>query len=132
MRTLSFERVTGFMSGLGLAGVLLTGWLVASEISRGSTCPHLLGLPACYIVFAGYVMATVGAWWSGPAADTLFMTGAFGVTAIGLYFSVGQLRGAVECPTFEGLPMSYLSLVAGATLVAAHRVRVGLRDRSER
>ena len=47
MARISEERFTGFVVGLGVVGVLLTSWLVISEIFRESTCPPLFGIPAC-------------------------------------------------------------------------------------
>jgi len=126
MSTLSRERVTGFIVGLGLVGTLLTSWLVVSELFREPTCPSLLGLPACYLVMAAYVAATAGAWRVSAVSNATFLTGAGLVTLIGIYFSVGQLRGVAECPTFEGLPMCYVSLFAGVSMLGAYRVRAGL------
>jgi hypothetical protein len=124
MRSITNERLTGFIVAFGLVGALLTSWLVASELFRQPTCPSLLGIPACYMVLAAYVAATVGAWRMSAMSNAVFLIGAGVVTAIGLYFSTNQLRGVVECPTFEGLPMCYVSLVAGAGMLIAFRVRV--------
>lgn len=124
MSRITSERLTGANLGLGFVGVLLTSWLVVSEILREPTCPPLFGIPACYLVLAGYVAATIGAWMSDePVGEVGFYVGAGAVTLIGVYFSVGQLRGTAECPTFEGLPMCYLSLLAGATMLAIDQVR---------
>jgi hypothetical protein len=118
------ERLTGANIGLGFVGVLLTTWLVASEIFREPTCPLLFGIPACYLVLAGYIAAAVGAWRpEDRIGDVSFYLGAGAVTLIGVYFSVGQLRGTAECPTFEGLPMCYVSLLAGATMLVVDQFR---------
>ena len=124
MSTLTAERLTGIIVGFAAVGVLLTGWLVLSELFRGSTCPPLLGVPACYVVLAGYVAALVGAW-SQPArnADVLFLAGAGLVTVVGLWFSLNELAGSLDCPTFEGLPMCYMSLLTGVTLLEVDQVR---------
>ena len=124
MPSISPERLTGFNVGLGFVGVLLTGWLVVSELFRGPTCPALIGIPACYIVLAAYLGATVGAWFSSTTAGSaLFVAGAGVVTIIGAWFSVNDVLGNAECPTFEGLPMCYVSLLAGATMLALDQVR---------
>ena len=66
------ERLTGFIVGPGTVGLLLTSWLVISEILREPTCPDLLGVPACCLVRAGYAAATVEAWLgAGGAGDTM-------------------------------------------------------------
>ena len=124
MMRVTSEYLTGFLVGLGLVGVLLTSWLVISELFREPTCPPLLGIPACYLVLAEYVAATVGAWLAGSrVGDVAFMVGAVAVTVIGVNFSVGQLRGTAECPTFEGLPMCYVSLFTGVTLLVVDQIR---------
>lgn len=122
------ERLNGLLVGLGLVGVLLTSWLVISELFREATCPSLLGVPACYLVLAAYTAATVGAWRAGSrGGDVAFILGAVAATAIGVNFSLGQLRGTVECPSFEGLPMCYVSLFTGVTLLAIAQVRRRVR-----
>ena len=124
MSRITSERLTGAIFGLGFVGILLTAWLVFSEIFREPTCPPLLGIPACYLVLAGYVAATIGTWMSGKKiAAVSFYVGAWAVTLIGVYFSLGHVRGTVECPTFEGLPMCYVSLLAGATMLVLDQAR---------
>lgn len=119
MNSVSSERLVGLIVGLAFTGALLTLWLVASELFREPTCPPLLGIPACYLVLAAYGMAAVGGWrLAQPAGERVLLTGAGGVTVIGIYFSVNQIRGVAECPTFEGLPMCFVSLLAGITLLA--------------
>ena len=118
------ERLVGITLGLGLAGVILTSWLVISGLFREPTCPTLLGIPACFILLGAYVAAVAGAWLSGSrAGDGLFLGGAGMVTLIGAWFSVNQLLGQVECPTLEGLPMCYVSLLAGASMLTADLLR---------
>lgn len=119
--------MTGFIVALGFVGALLSSWLVVSELFREPTCPLLLGIPACYIVLISYVAATIDVWRTSSASNGVFLVGAGLVTVIGIYFSVGELRGTAECPTFEGLPMCYVSLVAGVTMLVAYRLRSGLQ-----
>jgi len=105
-------------------GVLLTGWLVLSELFRAPTCPELLGIPACYLVLAGYLVALAGAWFPDTKpGSTAFFAGAGAVTLIGLWFSFNELSGAIECPTFEGLPMCFVSLFAGASMLGTELLR---------
>ena len=53
----------------------------------------------------------------------LFLAGAWLATLIGVWFSANQLVGAAECPSFEGLPTCFVSLLAGATMLAADLLR---------
>lgn len=124
MATLTTERLTGINIGFAAVGALLTGWLVLSELFVEPTCPELAGIPACYLVLVGYIVALVGAWFiDTTAGSTVFLVGAAAVTLIGTWFSINQLTGALECPTFEGLPMCFLSLFAGASMLAVDQLR---------
>lgn len=123
MRSVTAERMTGVIVGLGGAGALLSAWLVASELFRQSTCPPLLGIPACVIVLAAYLLATVGAWRSGRAGDGLFFIGAGIAALVGVNFSVAELGGAAACPSFEGLPMCYASLLTASTMLVVDAAR---------
>jgi hypothetical protein len=124
MAGISSERITGLIVGLSVTGLLLTGWLGLSELFKGPTCPHLLGVPACYLVLVGYLLAVAGAWlFRTRTGDASFFIGVGAVTLIGVYFSWSQLAGHAECPTFEGLPMCYVSLLAGLTMLGLDQVR---------
>lgn len=124
MTRVTGERLVGLLVGVGLIGILLSAWLVVSQVFIGPTCPPLFGIPACWLVVAGYALATVGAWLSGErVGDVLFYTGAGAVVVIAVYFSSCQLQGTAQCPTFETLPMCYVSLLAGLTLIIVDQVR---------
>ena len=124
MSDLTAERLSGINVGFAAVGVLLTGWLVLAELFLAPTCPPLLGVPACYVVLVGYLVALAGAWLQ-PArtADALLLSGAGAVTAIGLWFSLNELAGSLECPTLEGLPMCFVSLFAGVSMLAVDQLR---------
>jgi hypothetical protein len=49
---------------------------------------------------------------------------------VGAWFSIDELTGALECPTFEGLPMCFVSLFAGASMLVLDLVRRRLREPS--
>ena len=118
------ERLTGIIVGFAAVGVMLTGWLVLSELVREPTCPPLLGIPACYVVLAGYLAATAGAWAIDTSAGrAVFLLGASVVTVVGIWFSINELTGTLECPTFEGLPMCFVSLFAGASMLVLEAAR---------
>ncbi len=124
MLRITSERLIGIIIGFAAVGVLLTGWLVLSELFREPTCPELLGVPACYLVLGGYLAALAGAWaLETKIGNAAFLLGAGVVTAIGLWFSVNELTGALECPTFEGLPMCFVSLFAGVSMLALDGLR---------
>ena len=118
------ERLIGINIGFAVAGALLAGWLVLSELFREPTCPGLAGIPACYVVLGGYLVALAGAWTGGTKAGSVaLVAGAGVVTAVGAWFSLNQLSGAIDCPTLEGLPMCFVSLLTGASMIAIDLLR---------
>jgi hypothetical protein len=124
MPSTSSERLTGAIVGVGLVGVLLTGWLVISELFREPTCPELFGIPACYLVFAGYLVGAVGAWrYPSRVGNVMFYVGAGVVVVIGAYFTASHIGETVECPLFAGLPMCYASLLAGSSMILFDQLR---------
>lgn len=124
MKRVTRERLTGTLVGVASIGILLSAWLVVSQLFIGPTCPPLFGIPACMFVVAGYTLATIGAWLDGERiGDGLFYVGAGAVVVIAVYFSFCQLQGTAQCPTFETLPMCYVSLLAGVILIAVDQVR---------
>jgi hypothetical protein len=124
MLALTPERLTGIIVGFAAVGVMLTGWLVLSELVREPTCPPLLGIPACYVVLAGYLAALAGAWAiDASAGRAVFLLGAGVVTVVGIWFSINELTGALECPSFEGLPMCFVSLFAGTSMLVLEAAR---------
>ena len=102
MLNLNAERLSGIVIGFAAVGALLTGWLV----------------------LVGYLAALAGAWVPGTRLGRgLFLFGAGAVTLIGAWFSFGQLTGALECPTFEGLPMCFVSLFTGVSMLVTDESR---------
>jgi hypothetical protein len=124
LSAVSAERLTGFNVGLGFVGVLLTSWLVVSHVLLEPICPTLIGIPACYVLVPAYLAATVGAWRADTSAgSSVFIIGAGAVALIGVWFSLNQVFGGAACPELEGLPMCYVSMLAGATMLTVDQLR---------
>jgi hypothetical protein len=120
----SRERLTGVIVGMGFIGVLLTAWLVFSQLFRGPTCPDLLGIPACFAVLGAYVLATGAAWFpESRRAAVVFYASAGAALVIAIWFSYCEVRGTASCPTFEGLPMCFTSLLGAATIIGVDVLR---------
>lgn len=126
----SRERITGLVVGLAFSGLVLSSWLTWLEISSGSVCPEVLGVPACYLVMFGYAAVVSGAWKSEPTGVGAAFLGAALVAGVGGYLSVLELSGQEVCPRFAGLPMCFVSAAAGVLLLAglARRSTLGGRD----
>ena len=118
------ERLTGIIVGIGVVSCLLVLWLVVSEISLRPTCPDLLGIPACYAVLAAYGVATGAAWFPvSRAATVLFYLGTGAALVIAIWLSSCELGGTGTCPSFEGLPMCFTSLLGSGTMLALDLIR---------
>jgi hypothetical protein len=118
------ERLTGIIVGMGLVSVLLVLWLVVSEVFLRPTCPDLLGIPACYAVLAAYGVATGAAWFpASHVATVLFYSGAGAALVIAIWLSSCELRATGSCPSFEGLPMCFTSLLGSGTMLALDLIR---------
>lgn len=114
------ERLTGVIIGMGLVAIILSTWLVYSQLFIRPTCPALFGTPACYFVLACYIVATVAAAFPGSSrSGFLFYIGVGSALAIAIYASSSQVAGSVTCPSFEGLPMCFTSLLAAFTMIGA-------------
>jgi len=121
---MKLERLSGMIVGMGLTSIILVLWLVVSQIFIRPTCPDLLGIPACFLVLAAYVAATGAAWFpASRRATVVFYLGAGGALAIAIWFSTRQASGTASCPSFEGLPMCFTSLVGSGTMLALDLIR---------
>ena len=89
------------------------------DFQQKNVCPKVLGIPACYIVLAFFVLTLAGHIFSSYLnKDTLY----FLFLAVPLLFALGgtltELSGKVVCPrTPGGTPMCYISLAMCLTLV---------------
>ncbi len=83
-------------------------------------CPKILKIPACYIVFASFLIAGLGHFSGSPTGNLLFY-GFIGIPAvIALAGSVIELAGKEICPrTGQGIPMCFISLGICVMLLAS-------------
>jgi len=91
--------------------ILGTFGLVMNEWNDGDICPKIASVPACYIVFACFVLALLGHLISVKAGHVTYFTSVCFVTLIAATGTVGEIIGTVECPkTAGGIPMCFISL----------------------
>lgn len=97
-------------------GIFGAGELVYNEITQHNVCPKLLGIPACYIILACFVIPFVAHIFKGKHSIYFAFTGfAF---VIAFVASIMQFTGNAECPkTASGTPMCYYSLVLFSSLL---------------
>ncbi len=104
--------------GLAIFGTYGSIGLVGQEMSTGNICPKILGIPACYIILASFLMVLLSH--SNLLKDHywLYSIGAGIAWSIAATGTVGQWMGNIECPkTTGGTPMCYLSLAFFSTLI---------------
>jgi len=108
--------LNGLLIVVFLIGIIGSGVLVYNELKSSEGCPILVGIPACYIIFACFLIPFTFHLNSKKNAIYFLFTGlAF---TIALIASVMQLLGKVECPkTDSGTPMCYYSLVLFTSLI---------------
>lgn len=113
--------------GLAIFGTYGTFGLVGQEIANGNICPKILGIPACYIILASFIMVLLSH--STLLKDNywLYAIGAGIAWSIAATGTIGQLMGSIECPkTTGGTPMCYLSLAFFTTLLLLKLAEVKL------
>ncbi len=84
--------------------------LSLGEFKSQHTCPQLLGIPACYMVFGLFL---IGLFAHLIDFGTWSFYSPIGILAIlALVGTVGEFSGKISCPrTSDGIPMCYISLV---------------------
>ena len=97
-------------------GILGAGLLVFDEIKTSNTCPKLLGIPACYIILACFIIPFFTHITKGKnLIYFIFTSTAF---IIALVASTMQFTGLGACPkTANGIPMCYYSLLLFTALI---------------
>ena len=102
--------------GLNLLLILATvqsGLLSLDQWQNPGACPSIGPVPACYLVFASFLLALIG---NLGRFTSIFNIGLGFPTLLATYASIGEFIGFVECPrTASGIPMCYISLLLCAT-----------------
>lgn len=97
-------------------GIIGSGLLVYDEIKTTNVCPKLLGIPACYIILACFILPFFTHIVKGKNYIYFLFTGIAFVIA--LVASIMQFSGLGECPkTANRTPMCYYSLILFSTLI---------------
>jgi len=103
-------------AGVGaIAGLVLS----VQHLQTGETCPQLGSVPACYLVFAGYVLVLTSAWLPIRRAAWAFWMGWTPIASLASAGTVFELVEGNVCPrTDSGIPQCFISLgIAIALLV---------------
>lgn len=99
-----------------LFGIYGAGRLSYRQLSSGSICPEIMGVPACYIILACFVIPFIAQLFK--LNDALFFTGTLLAWSIAIFGTVLQLLKIADCPeTTGGTPMCFISLGIFTALV---------------
>ena len=101
---------------LFLIGIVGAGSLVLEELRTGEGCPKFGFVPACYIIFAFFVLPFIAHIFK--KGNVIYFLGTGLAFIIATVASIMQLTGNAECPkTGGGTPMCYYSFLIFATLI---------------
>ncbi len=100
------------------AALILVAGLMVSELRSPGTCPLLLGLPACYVVFVLYLAVPAAHFMPRQAlADKVYWAAVLVGLAIAVWFSANQLLGREECPLFLTIPLCFGAAITWGVLI---------------
>lgn len=117
-----------WLSRLLRVGVVLMCLVVLSGIipislthfQTGDACPNLGPIPACYLVSICYAAMALAALVGWRNLRWLFFAGATPVLLLAAVGTTLELSGRPTCPlSDEGLPLCYVSLAMGCSLLLA-------------
>ena len=99
-----------------IIGLFGAGGLVFEEFKTGESCPKIMQVPMCLVVFICFVIPLVSHLLKKWNVLYFLFTGLAG--SIALVASIMQFTGHAECPkTASGTPMCYYSLVLFSSLI---------------
>ncbi len=111
IKIINFLLVTVFA-----IGILRAGNLVLRELEHPNTCPTLLGIPACYIILACFIIPFISHFYNRNNIIYFVFTGFAFIVA--LVASIMQFTNTGACPKTEnGTPMCYYSLLLFTSLI---------------
>ncbi len=91
-----------------LIGIIFSAYLVVSEMYDPGFCPKIFNMPACYLVITLFGLVLISLFINrAPARLTVFYIGALSGLAIAIWFSIGQITGARECPGLLNIPLCF-------------------------
>ena len=103
--------------------------LVINEWEVGNICPKILGIPACYIVLACFVIALIGHLIPRSNGNWLFSLFIGVVTLIASTGTIGELTETAKCPrTTGGTPMCFISLAICLSLLVSKFISLKFRQ----
>ena len=109
-----FRIILSLLAGFGAyAGVNLS----IGHFHTGDVCPMLGPVPACYLVFVGYVLAAIAPWIPVSLGRPAFWIGWTPVAALATFGVVLELTQGDVCPKAGGVPQCFYSFGLAALVL---------------
>jgi len=117
------KRYINIIRILTLIGLVISIYLVYTELSNPGFCPPFFGIPACNILF-GFSLVMLSTFISHDKVDKLlFFVGSIPGLLLAIWFSYNEILGLKECPRIFNIPLCYGSLVVfGVIIILGLRV----------
>lgn len=114
IKSVFFRTVVTLLLGVGYLGIVP---LVAKHVREGSICPKIASIPACFIILACLVIATLAHFKLFPKHKMVYYISIGIPLLIAIYATIGNIAGFAECPVGEdGVPLCYYSLALFVSL----------------
>ncbi len=108
-----------------LIGIIFSVYLVVSEIYNPGFCPKIFNMPACYLVITSFVLVLISLFINRtPGRLIVFYTGALSGLGIAIWFSIGQITGARECPDLFNVPLCFGSGVLFVIIIVSGSIEI--------
>ena len=105
--------------------------LSMNDWNVGNICPKILGIPACYIVLACFIIAFISHLIPSPKSKWAFFFFVGIVTLIASTGTIGELTGTAKCPTTAGgTPMCFISLSICLSLLISKFAQLKVNKRT--
>ncbi len=107
-----FQRNKTAIVIIASGGILVSLYLVISEVLTSDFCPKYLNIPACYVVLIAFILVAVSCFLRKKALEYLFFySGSTAGLLLAVWFSYHQLNGLKQCPIIAAVPLCYASLL---------------------
>ncbi len=117
------SMITYIIVAILLFGSYGAGSLAFQEFTQGNICPKILGIPACYIILACFIVPLIVHLFKFNNLLYFLATGL--AWSIATYGSIMQIRGIIECPkTSGGTPMCFISFGIFTTLILLKSIEI--------
>lgn len=103
---------------ISIGGVLFSLYLMINEWISPPYCPRFLGVPACYLVFAAFVLTAVSTLLPNRMMNRSAFFLGFGIGfTLAVWFSFNHMWEVQHCHELFGIPLCYVSFLVFCNLL---------------